>query len=678
MAIRRNTVLLSIIAGGIGAVGLYLGSPGSVSIGPSASLGAVFFDYNPYAVAPMLPTCTVANSCTLQCKASTSGNVWQCTKGDGTAVTVTQGTGSVAELGPQGIAHQFVDDTTAPTITSANLGTILQDYFTSDHTVIATGGAIAAAPGAINYLFRLADAGVQSFDLRHESGTKCIWTDTTKTPTNATVTYSSSEGVLTGLSFLACRKSGTSYTAWQNTNSTSTTWAQSVGTISGTTAYFGRHSSTTLYLNGWLQSITFYAAAKTDAELALIEDQWMGTAPSTSQSGLGLATFHSGKTFAPRASDGKQYAFSNAVPRVVTGSSAGLLIDEGVGTNASWAADPTNASTWTAVGTPTTTANQDSGPFSKYRNGAEADLIVDDDAGAFEGYTSVRSAGTAAGKYTAWCWVRSGTSGVTTNKVRMSVVATGGTSAGSADCDFSDLTSTFTQKKCVATITGTATTIQGRVTVGNATTDTGSVIVSFCQIDDDPFINDPHFGDTAIGVDNVFASNTEVDAWNTAGGDYVSIFTPNFSRVDLTPSPDTDDSYEIFDLYNDAKSDHRVLAWHYNYANPAIATRGSGQPTTSTDTYATSDYNEVAGTKYALRVKWKKCADPTFSKHWVYLDTCSDPNTCLPTTAIGSDETCTKYSPTTTDWGGLQIGCRYSVTVCMLGTIHRITARTAP
>lgn len=643
--------------------------------GSQEPIGDVLFDYAPISTPPALPVCSAATSCVMQCKASITGNVWQCTKGDGTAVTVTQGTGASAGTGPQGLAHTFVSDTTAPTITSANLGTILQDFFTTDHTVVFTGGAIAANGGAINYMFRLADAGVQSFDMRHESGTKCIWVDSTKTPTNATITHSSSEGILTGNSFTACRKSSNNYTAWQNTQSTTGTWTQSVGPINSTTAYFGRHSSTALSLNGYMQSITFYSVAKTDTELSLLEDQWMGTQPTTAQTANGLLTFHSGKTFAPNSS-GKQHAFGNAVARVTSGASGGLIIDEGVGTNASWAADPTSASTWTAVGVPAVTGNVDGGPFSEYRNGAEADLVIDDDAGAFEGYESVRSAGTAAGKYTAWCWVRSGTTGVTTDKVRISVIAAGGTSAGSADCDFSGLTSTFEQKKCTASITGTATTIKGRITVGNAASDTGSVIVSYCQIDDDGWINDPHFGDTAIGVDDIRVQAAEVAAWPTSGLDITVAFTPNFNKADFQPSPDTDDSWEIFDLFNTGQTDHRVLAWRYNYTNPAMATRGSGGATSTTDTYADVDISEVAGTKYAYRIQYKDCGGGKVN-HKIYFDTCPDPATCIPRVQIGADQTCTKVAPTT-DWGGVQIGCRYSRTVCMLGTIHRATVRTVP
>lgn len=638
-------------------------------------LGTKTFEYNPYSVAPALPVCSTATSCVMQCKASTSGSVWQCTKGDGTAVTVTQGTGSTAGTGPQGIAHTFTSDTTAPTITSANLGTILQDYFTSDHTVVFTGGTIALNGGAINYMFRIADAGVQSFDLRHESGSKCIWVDTAKTPTNATILHSSNDGIAKGLSFVACRKSGNNYTTWQNGASTTGTWTQSVGAISGTTAYFGRHTSTALSLNGYMQSITFYSVAKTDTELNLLEDTWMGAVPSTMQSALGLFVSRGGQVFAPNES-GKYHAFSNNLTRVTTGANAGLLIDEGGGANAAWAADPTSASTWTAVGVPTVTGNVDGGPFSEYRNGAEADLVIDDDAGAFEGYESVRSAGTAAGKYTAWCWVRSGTTGVTTDKVRISVVAAGGSSAGSADCDFSGLTSTFEQKKCTASITGTATTIKGRITVGNAASDTGSVIVSFCQIDDDGWINDPHFGDASVGVDDIRVQSTEVLAWPTTGGDITVAFTPNFNKADFQPSPDSEDSWEIFDLFNTGQTDHRVLAWRYNFDKPAIATRGSGGATTTTDTYASVDINEVAGTKYAYRVKWKDCGGGKVN-HWIYFDTCSDPATCTPRTLIGSDTTCTKFAPTY-DWGGVQVGCRYSRTICMLGTIHRVTVRQAP
>lgn len=642
--------------------------------GAQEPIGDVLFDYAPISNAPALPVCSAATSCVMQCKASVTGNVWQCTKGDGTAMTVTQGTGASAGTGPQGIAHTFMDDTKGPSITSANIGTVLSDFFTTDHTVVFTGGAIAVNGTAINYMFRYNDTQ-QGFDLRHESGTKCIWTDFAKTPTNATILHSSTEGILTGNSFIACRKSGTNYTTWQNSASTSGTWTQAVGTINGVSAFFGRSSSTTVQLNGYAQSITFYSAAKTDAEIAMLEDQWEGLTPSTMQSGLGLFIAKGGRTFAPNA-NGKWHAFSNSVPRVVVGANAGLLIDEGVGSNASWAADPTNASTWTAIGTPTTTANVDSGPFSEYRNGAEADLIVDDDGAAFEGYESVRSAGTATGKYTAWCWMRSGTSGVTTDKVRISVVAAGGTSAGSADCDFTGLTSTFEQKKCTASITGTATTIKGRVQVGNAASDTGSVIVSFCQIDDDGWINDPHFGDTAIGVDDIRVQQTEVAAWPTSGLDVTVAFTPNFNKADFQPNPDTDDSWEIFDLFNVGQTDHRVLAWRYNYANPAMATRGSGGATTTTDTYADVDISEVAGTKYAYRIQYKDCGGGKVN-HKIYFDACPDPATCIPRVQIGADQTCTKVAPTT-DWGGVQIGCRYSRTVCMLGTLHRVTVRTVP
>lgn len=141
-----------------------------------------------------------------------------------------------------------------------------------------------------------------------------------------------------------------------------------------------------------------------------------------------------------------------------------------------------DASAQTLVGTPTdclagtpANCNSTSGAFSTYAGGAEADTIGDDDAASLEGMESL-TAGTATGDYTVSAFLSEGT--LTDYTLEISTDGTGGTT-----CTGTTLAASTERYWCTATVGGTPTFVKGRVLVGDAATDTGTIIVSQWQFE---------------------------------------------------------------------------------------------------------------------------------------------------------------------------------------------------
>lgn len=697
---RRLAALVVVLAAGVAIAGVGSGSIGGSSVmgrltGIAETIGVATaadpyaaatlqFDYKPFSVGHTLPACTAANNCAMQCTAYSTGNAWRCVDGSGSSFTVTQGTASVVTTPWGTSALNIWSDANAPSIATANLGT-LATTFTGAHTIVVTGVTGSNAGAYFPFAFQNGTTGYML--VRPEgSNQKCVWGNVGGTGGEVTVIADAGGGggmtMYEGWSMVACRKTGlagaSSYNSRINGTNKETAWAFDPGSMAAGTIRFGRHSSAGLYMHGMLESVTVFSEAKSDATLTTYEDAWTGNAVATSQTTSPLTHTHgttsSGRDFIVDP-DGYYTPVGRNVPRVL---SSGMRVAENSsgsrgGSGSNWATDNTAAASWTAVGTPTTTSNTSSGPFSRWPNTAEADLIVDDDAGALEGYTAVTSAGTTLTKYTASCFLAPGTTGVTTDKARLAITTDG---TGSTTCDKTvtagSLAGGFARYTCTATVTGSPTFVRGQVLVGNATTDTGSILVSQCQVDKKGWADQPRYTNTAIGIDLTNVSNAEVDAWaHTTSGSYQVVFTPDFTWA--TDIYDSEDTYEPLDIYSNGAADHRALGWQYYNTNPAIATRGSGGATTTTDTYASSDPSVVAGHNYAFRIKWAQHG-VGFVDQYIYFNECAGSvATCYADTLIGSDTTGTKVAPTTGDWGGWYIGCRYSQTLCMEGQILRAT-----
>ena len=434
----------------------------------------------------------------------------------------------------------------------------------------------------------------------------------------------------------------------------------------GTQANFGRNIGTTLWLGGQYESLTIFSVAKTDAQLASYQADWAGLNPATSTTVDDLRYARGGQLWTLNAA-GQYYPIAPEIPVM---ESAGMAIGEHTnesGSGATWATDNLDASSWTVVGTPTTTVNVDSGPFSSWRNTAEGDRVVDDDAAAFEGYEAVTSAGVAVDRFTVSCFLKQGDTGITTTKARLILRQSGTTDV--ATCD-KTLTSAWVRYTCSGTTSGPPTSVRGRVLVGNATADTGSILVSQCQVNADGWAAAPLIGNGAVGVDDLSSTLAEVAAWTKTGGTrHEVIFTPDFSRSDIF---DLSDTYEPVDLDEVTHTDHRVLLWHYYNLPHAMATRGAAAPLTETDTYAASDIPESAGHTYAFSARWVPVGGG-FVNHYLYFNECpGSVSACEATTLIASDTTGTKRAPVTADWGWLRIGCRYNKIACMSGHIARV------
>lgn len=634
-----------------------------------ASDGTLIFDYAPglaanVAAAHPLPPCTTATSCAMQCQAYATGNAWRCVDGNGNPFTVTQGTAGTIEDAQGRIALQIFSDANAPKIAAADSGA-LTTVWLNPHTIIFTGNAYITT-NTIPYVY-VEGTSSNGFHFRSEAGTRCIWRNSTGTPTEANALVSI-PAVTAGMGFYACRKSGTgaasSYTTWANGTTATVAWAYDPGNPGASDNNFGRNIGTTLWLGGQYESITLYSVAKTDAELAALQADWAGINPATSLSADDLVYSRGGQLWTLNSAG--QYLPVAAVLPVI--DSQGLMMGEHSavsGLGATWATDNLDASSWTAVGTPTTTTNVASGPFSAWRNTAEADRIVDDDAGAFEGYKSVTNAATTVDRFTCSAFLKQGDTGAVTTKARIVVEQNGSTDV--ATCD-KTLTSSFARYSCTGDTSGSVTAVRCRIVVGNAASDTGSILIAQAQMNADGWAAAPLVGNGSVGVDDLTSTSNEVDQWSTAvGHTHEIIFTPDFSRADTF---DAEDTYEPLDLTDNAQTDHRVLLWHYQNNDPAMATRGSGGALSTTDTYG-SAVSEVAGTTYAFRIKWEPVGGG-FVNHFLYFNACpGSVATCSATTLIGSDTTGTKVAPTT-DWGVLQIGCRYNNILCLSGHIQRV------
>jgi hypothetical protein len=646
-------------------------------------------DFYPAAMSlssPSIEACTTANNCVLDCTATTSGGPWACVNGSGATVNVTQGTGADTVTTPWGTALKQVTDAKAPKLSTPSA---FETFWTQPHTVV-TFGYSTTQTSSIPFELAQFTGSPNGFRMRFNDNF-CNWFNSAATPTSIAVTGS---GLIpqasNGWNVMSCRKAGTGassvYTARANgISSSSSAWPFDPGAPTGGNLFFGRDSvSSGIPLDGPLHRVRLYNAAISDARLAALEAAYQGGGLLAAD-GTTLIDHTSGaQVFYVDPLTGKAWPYGNGTAEV---ESTGIPVEErndtevgGAGNN--WAADGLNVSSWTDVGTPIVTTNQASGPFSTWKNTAEADLIADDDAAAFEGKSANNSCDNAVDHDTASCWIAPGTSGTTTTKARIDWVVTGGGTATPSSCDFT-LGAGFNRYSCPTVTSGTVTTLKGRVLVGNAASDTGSILVSQCQCDRQARAQTGLMADaTSQGRDSYHIPTTATAAWHAAGvrnnGTLREVFTLNHD-VPGDELSDAADSWFLEDMSNAGESDHRMTLF-YEVAgslNHQLCFRleDADGDTTNVDICSSPNITFARNTQYVVRAQWKAC-DATHTDRWLYVDTCADAATCDATTLAASDTSCTLKNIADDTWGRMWLGNRFSNSFGLNGRIARLEVTT--
>ena len=286
-----------------------------------------------------------------------------------------------------------------------------------------------------------------------------------------------------------------------------------------------------------------------------------------------------------------------------------------------------------------------------YGRGQTCALVVDSNAAAFSGSESA-TAGAANGLYTMSAYLASGTTGVTTTKARLSVVTTGGT--GGTDCDIT-LTSTPTRYRCTASVAG-ATAVKGRVLVGNAAADTGSIQVCHSQFELSGFPTEPTLNGTAVSESTAYLPAAELSTWpygSSSRGAVEVVFTPGYnfgaqnSGWPTTTSIfasgsevfDNNDTFYLLDAVDSAPNHEVIMWWPGNQTKAFARLQASDGGINEVSTSGTTTLSKT--TQYVERISWT--ASGGLCTLSLFLDTCADHATCRATTLIagpGAAGTC--------------------------------------
>ncbi len=398
------------------------------------------------------------------------GYAWVCQDGAGASIPVNNKCGNGAETGPfadrtgaQKYVLKNLVDATAPRVLAADAAAAGLDTLIAANawTAYVVARPVATAAELVEY--GVFGTPTQGFTLEAQgaSGVRCYRGDGSVTSGTAGNGYAvANEWIAT-----SCTYNGTTLRQRMQNGAAGTVAASAAQAPTNDNLMFGTGDAGGNPITGNLYFVAIFDRVLADTELDALNQLAWGTQGSRFHAATNRET-----TAMIEGGDGQWYSMGRDV---MIAQADGLESHTPV-TNywQSWL----DASAWTSVGTPTITTNTDAGPFSKYANGNEADTISDDDVAALEGKAS-SSAGTTTGTYYVSCWLAAGTS----TDYTLSVV-TDGTGGGS--CTGTNLTSSFVRQECYPTAVGGApTTITGRVLVGDAVGDTGTIRVAGCQLE---------------------------------------------------------------------------------------------------------------------------------------------------------------------------------------------------
>lgn len=600
-----------------------------------------------------LPTCSGDAHCIALCTVNAGATAWQCVDSAGASLgTVTQGTGTTYQgtFAPGLSAMKDVTSAKTPRL----VATALNPIWKADHTVIM-GGYTTSQTSAIQHWMGFDDGAANSFYAREESAKiHCNWFGA-----GGGRDVSDAPSAVNGWSVVSCRRSGNNYIGRSNGADSSTVAGASISANNavGTSYYMGDRQSAGNPMRGPLAFVAFYDEAKSTTWFKNAESSFWGVG---FDAGLGL----SGLT--GMANDaGTDVDFFQSGAHIVS-AARGLRTVGQYNDNiqAKWATDPFSVASWTDVGTPVINANIASGPFSRWKNAAECDEIVEVNAAAFEGKASAElQRNNGAGPAHGWnmrVWATSGSTGVTRDKMRIAIVSPNGVflSDGGAeeDCDFT-LTSSVRPYDCVGYTTDAGvTSVKGRVLVGNTAAAVGSVTVCNAQDTAHPYPQLSVTNDTAFG----FASDSiDPSSWPSTGakGKYELVFTP-VGSINGTAWDNVAGTIYLFDAYNVALDHNVVMVGGYQIAGRLLV-RSTASGANFTE-FLVDGVTMTAGQRHALSMEWR----PVGAKCnlWVRFDSCpGSAASCVATTVVASSTDGTGWCPGQP--ANLKLGNRFDNTV---------------
>jgi hypothetical protein len=259
-----------------------------------------------------LPGCTAADSCVLDCYATASA--WECYKPDGTAVAVTQGTGTTFVSTPWGYAAQIDADAEAPTISAATMEALLP------------GGSAAFYEGAYS-VFALANPGVFATVSNHALWAQYSAAGGTSAYNDANSLYVRHAGSATMGQGIPSNARGRWVAAIGSVSAAGAPTARVAGAENNTTTgtgaitsittpfYFGRLdpvSGAGNYLDGYLARLRMYSKALSATERATLERQAFGAVGSGGREMSPLRA----STAWMEAADGYVYAIGSNLPLI--------------------------------------------------------------------------------------------------------------------------------------------------------------------------------------------------------------------------------------------------------------------------------------------------------------------------------------------------------------------------
>lgn len=614
-----------------------------------------------------LPTCTGDAHCVALCRVRDDLS-WQCYDNTGAVMTgMTQGVGmtyvaSGAHAADGGYvqAMNYIDDTSSADAIPRINNAAIRAAFGGNHTIITSGWASTVVNANGGWWAMITDA--TNFMQIRAGGGELQFLETGMAGAEAT-----SSRCLLGWCVVALRRTGGTLLGRSGGVNSSGTAGVTTAAITGTNAlYFGGGTGGCCTpggaIGGPMAWLAIYDEAKTDAWVAQAEKDWYGASAVMS------GALNSIGTNVGQIMGRDDITDAGTVNFFGTGS---YMTDPTLGirtftaTQNFAAADPLAAGTWTDVGTPVVTSNATAGPFFKWKNTKEGDLITTSNAAALDGKRSLAVVTSSDGGFTETSsgsgWVNcsavlsQGTSGVTRTKAQFKFITDGSLDAGALTCNVTGLDSTARRYPlndgCSAYIVG-AKSVKCDLLVGNATPEVGSITAYQWQVTQSQFPEWFILNGTASG-----AAYPELDGGALPSGANKGKIEVVFSILynTVAAAPDylrggASASY-ILDGYGPTAS-HDVLLDFSGLANPDGG--ALGVPSMQALMYGPSETYEnrfdvgpiqlAAQTLYVWSYEWRPATgvlpDAGFGvgcRGKARLDLCSDPTSCHATTVVGSN-----------------------------------------
>lgn len=346
-----------------------------------------------------------------------------------------------------------------------------------------------------------------------------------------------------GYQMVGCRNNGsTEHSVMYQTDLTSGSFAKPTAVSGGNPWRLGNRVDGALGWNGPVVFYAFFKGRKTDAWMRDTLDKFQGVYNA------GIASWEY-RTSQRLGIDHTSTTGNIDLMNDATALSTDVGLQSVSGFTNFWAADPLDATSWTAVGSPVVTANVRYGPFGAAKKANTADRIYDDDGAAFEGAKSL-TAGTTADWYSASCYVEPGTSdaGTVINKGNIFWETTGvsgttnvATLSDGGLMDYFELDGgllpdggfrayrVFSKASFNATNDGGTTGLYASVRIGHTAAETGNLVVGQCQLTKRSDLRPPNDNGSVVS-DAHYVGDPPNSGWPdiSLGGKYEVIHMPAY------------------------------------------------------------------------------------------------------------------------------------------------------